>query len=192
MLVGERIMSVGYVSELSGDYEIVILPDGTQIRRERQTKAQARMKALQAKNRNKKLRQKLILLADEVDVSSEIKILEERKQEDQTAINHQIKANKNDLHLNDKPLAAYSIDTDCVVESSSQVTTADESTAIQRQMDVITEKTTRRHELSGSNKDYQTKESAFKVLGLNTLSFGELINKKIVQFLTKQKLNQRV
>ncbi len=53
----------GPLSELSDDYEIIILPDGTEVKRERQTKAQARIQALRIKQRNEQLRRALMSLS---------------------------------------------------------------------------------------------------------------------------------
>ena len=49
------------------NYELVILSDGTQILREQQTKAQAKIQSLRVKSRNDKLRKSLMLLSNQVD-----------------------------------------------------------------------------------------------------------------------------
>lgn len=54
--------SIGF---LQTDFETIFLTDGTQIQRERQTKAQAKIQALKIKHRNENLRRKLISLSDE-------------------------------------------------------------------------------------------------------------------------------
>ncbi len=51
------------LSDYSDDYETIILPDGTEVKRERQTKAQARIQALRIKQRNEQLRRALMSLS---------------------------------------------------------------------------------------------------------------------------------
>jgi len=109
-------MSAVSVSELPVDYDVVILPDGTQQLRERQTKAQVKIQALQVKNRNKKFRQKLSLLSGSGG---------------------------------DSPIAANS----------------NESTAIQRQMLVTTDKATECLKNNSADEEHHSRWSAFKALG---------------------------
>jgi hypothetical protein len=160
------------VIELPGNYEIVTLPDGTQIQRERQTKAQARIQALKVKARNEQLRQTLMLLSGEVDKSAEFRIPEEITQKDHTAINHLIKESKIISHMNDNPATAYSNETDCVVEPPPSLTPENGSSAIQRQISINTGKKTGRLELLNSNTKHQTRKSEFNLLNLKKLLFG--------------------
>ena len=190
-------MSVRSLSESPGDYENVILPDGTQILRERQTKAQARIQALIAKSRNMKLRESLILLSDNEDKGAEFRIPEDIVQKDitqeiQPAINHQITASENILPLNEDSYPAATIDTNCVVETSSSVTTVNECSAIQRQIMLNLEKTTHREELTNSSTKDQDKVTEFNAFSFKKRIFEPLINQEIVQFLTHQKIKQRV
>tara|TARA_R110002072_G_scaffold54816_7_gene143428 strand:- start:10207 stop:10653 length:447 start_codon:yes stop_codon:yes gene_type:complete len=148
-------MSAKDVSELPDNYEIVILADGTQIPRERQTKAQARIQALIAKSRYEKLRQQLILLSDKTNKRVDFKIPEENTQSDKKEINHQITVAKN------------------------------ERSAIERQMELSTEKTVVRHEPSNSNKKDQGNLADSKTSNLKKRILGPLINKKIAQLLKK-------
>ena len=148
-------MSAKDVSELPDNYEIVILADGTQIPRERQTKAQARIQALIAKSRYEKLRQQLILLSDKANKRVDFKTPEENTQSDKKEINHQVTVAKN------------------------------ERSAIERQMELSTEKTVVRHEPSNSNKKNQGNLADSKTSNLKKRILGPLINKKIAQLLKK-------
>ena len=67
------VRSLESISKLASDYELVILPDDTEILRERQTKAQAKMQALKIQIRNEKLRKALISLTEQVAISEERK-----------------------------------------------------------------------------------------------------------------------
>jgi len=157
-------MSVSPASELLDDYEMVVLPDGTQIPRERQTKAQVRIQALRAKSRNEKLRQTLMLISSEADNSSAPSIPKISTQENSAAITHH------------NPTSVCPIDTECAAEIPSPVNSQNELSAIQRQIIVNREKTIEEHERPDSNKEQQPKHSKFSVLDL-----------KIVQRLKKQR-----
>jgi hypothetical protein len=71
-LIGEG-MSQGLVSELSVDYETIIMSDGTPIQRERQTEAQVRIQVLKAKKRHEKLRKYLELLTNNTNNDLELR-----------------------------------------------------------------------------------------------------------------------
>ena len=143
------------VNDLPNDYEFVILPDGTQILRERQTKAQARIQALKVKSRNEKLRKTLILLSNDVDTSAEFTKPDEVKRLNQTTLNHQLKEKQNILPTNDNPSPASSI-----------VDNLNETSAIQKQMISNSEINTDRHKVSNTVKKYQAKSAKFNALNL--------------------------
>jgi ribonuclease D len=163
------------LSELTDDYERVILLDGTQMLRERQTKAQAKIQALRVKIRNEKLRKNLILLSGEVSKSAEFKKPGEIAQQGQTEVNHQLKENQNKLPLNNNPSPDNSIDTDGA--------NVKEISAIQKQMinnsETETKTKTESHEASNTNTNtkYQPKSAKFHALNLRKLIFGQPVNK---------------
>lgn len=160
------------VIALPDDYEMVTLPDGKQILRERQTKAQARIQALKAKGRNEKLRQSLIVLSRELNEGEGFTAPKKIAHKDQTAINHQIKEHKNIFHLNGNPASVYSNESDSVVDSCPPLTVVNESSAIQRQIIVNTEKKAGRLEYLDANKKHQPQKAEFKGLNLKRFIFG--------------------
>ena len=69
------------------NYELVILSDGTQILREQQTKAQAKIQSLRVKSRNDKLRKSLMLLSNQVDKHALRNTKKEMTRKDQLWVN---------------------------------------------------------------------------------------------------------
>jgi hypothetical protein len=165
------------VSELSDDYERVTLLDGTQMLRERQTKAQAKIQALRVKIRNEKLRKSLSLLSEGVGKSAEFKKMGEMAQQELTKVNHQLKENQNKLLLNDNPSADNSIDTDRA--------NAKEVSAIQKQM-INNSDTKKENHLASNSKTktktktkttYHPKSAKFHALNLRRKIFGQPADK---------------
>ena len=172
------------LSELNDEYERVILPDGNQALRERQTRAQAKIQALRAQIRNEKLRNTLVSLSEEVGKSTNLKRTPEITKTRETlnpdqAINnspgHQLKEKQNKLALNNNSYTANSNDTDSLMNSPAQAITVNETSAIEKQ--IMNNSATERHVIPNESEKYVPKSAKLNALNLRRLLFGEPVNK---------------
>lgn len=158
---GRVIKTLDSVSFLQTDYETVLLTDGTQIQRERQTKAQAKIQALKIKHRNENLRRRLM------SISSELK---NTKQEFNAHIHIEAATNTSieDSTIIVSSKHQNSIDnTDCLEE----VSTLNEISAIQKQIIAKSEKLAESHE-SNCLEEAHAKSTESKLLNLKKIIFG--------------------
>lgn len=162
--------------ELPDDYEVVILPDGTQVQRERQTKAQAKIQALKIKRRNEQLRQTLMSLSHAALKTAKQPITE-NSFKDTPEIHDQVNEIKNALQSDDQKSTTCSVSPNITKENealnSEKVLNSNENemTAIQKQMMAKLENRTDGPEHNGSNKTDSEKNSEFNISKLKKLIF---------------------
>ncbi len=166
--------SIRPVCELPDDYEIVILADGTKVKRERQTKAQARIQALKIKKRNEQLRQTLNALS--LAAGESLKITDTViKGQDKDLIDQQINQIKNALLQNQKKSVVKHVEQDSHKDDCSIKTHDHGISAIEKQLIANSEVKAQLSEITKQTEVKPNKSPEFKISKLKKLFFGKLI-----------------
>ena len=163
--------SIRPVCELLDDYEVVVLADGTKIKRERQTKAQARIQALKIKKRNEQLRQTLNSLS--LAAGASLKVTDNAIK-DKDLIDQQINQIKNALQQNQKKSVVKHVEQDTQKDDCSLEIHADGISAIEKQLIANSEVKAKSPDLTkqAETESKPNKPSEFKLSKLKKLFFG--------------------
>jgi len=141
------------------NHEALRSTDETEVLREYQTEAQAKIQALKAKGRSKKLRQKLELLTNSALIAPE-----RLTHKDEISIISLLKEYNKTEPMTKTLSPSSSIEPDLDLENISLVSAVNEGSAIERQMTFMSNKT------PSLTKAHQPKWSLLKALGLKGIN----------------------